>query len=185
MTRARGFCTLHPTVRAVGYAAVAMLERRLLAIFEASSGDINNSTNSSSCEICGPILNDAAQVCIADDLLSDDAAKCLDEDGGGGAFGMYVIFWRCAVHASPFSLIFLGPWLLMLLLALGSTADNFLMPQLSYLSEMLRLSPDVAGVTLLAFGNGAPDVFSAIAVSTGNVNKKLDLSFMLSDIVGG
>ena len=73
----------------------------------------------------------------------------------------------------------------MLLLALGSTADNFLMPQLHYLSEMLRLSPDVAGVTLLAFGNGAPDVFSAIALATSNVNAKLDLSFMLSDIVGG
>ena len=59
------------------------------------------------------------------------------------------------------------------------------MPQLQILSDLLRLSPDVAGVTLLAIGNGAPDVFSAIAVATGNTNKKLDLSFMLSDIVGG
>ena len=79
---------------------------------------------------------------------------------------MYVILWRCGVHSSPFALIFLIPWLLMLLLALGSTADNFLMPQLNYLSELLRLRPDVAGVTLLAFGNGAPDVFTAIARET-------------------
>ena len=28
---------------------------------------------------------------------------------------------------------------------------------------MLRLSQNIAGVTLLALGNGAPDVFSALA----------------------
>ena len=82
-------------------------------------------------------------------------------------------------------MLILAPWLLMLLMALGSTADNFLMPQLNYLSELLKLSPDVAGVTLLSFGNGAPDVFSAIAVATSNVHKPMDLSLALSDIVGG
>ena len=162
-----------------------MLERRILAFLAAANDTNATNSSSSDCLACGPILNDASQICFDEDSLSADAAQCLDEDGGAGAFGMYVILWRCGVHSSPFALIFLIPWLLMLLLALGSTADNFLMPQLNYLSELLRLRPDVAGVTLLAFGNGAPDVFSAIAVATGNTNKKLDLSFMLSDIVGG
>lgn len=58
--------------------------------------------------------------------------------------------------------------MLMLLSALGSTADNFLMPQLNFLARLFRLSPDVAGVTLLAVGNAAPDVFSAIAVATSD-----------------
>ena len=40
--------------------------------------------------------------------------------------------------------------MLMLLSALGSTADNFLMPQLNFLARLFRLSPDVAGVTLSA-----------------------------------
>ena len=31
-------------------------------------------------------------------------------------------------------------------------------PKISY-----RLSPNIAGVTILAFGNGAPDIFSSIA----------------------
>ena len=78
--------------------------------------------------------------------------------------------------------------MLMLLSALGSTADNFLMPQLNFLARLFRLSPDVAGVTLLAVGNAAPDVFSAIAVATsdlGSSKQELDLSFMLSDIIGG
>ena len=140
-----------------------MLERRILAFLAAANDTNATNSSSSDCLACGPILNDAA-ICFDEGPLCD-AAQCLDEDGGAGAFGMYVILWRCGVHSSPFALIFLIPWLLMLLLALGSTADNFLMPQLNYLSELLRLRPDVAGVTLLAFGNGAPDVFSAIAVA--------------------
>ena len=73
----------------------------------------------------------------------------------------------------------------MLLLALGSTADAFLMPQLDYISNLLRLSPDVAGVTFLALGNGAPDVFSMIAVATNDLDERMDLSFALADVIGG
>jgi sodium/potassium/calcium exchanger 6 len=36
-------------------------------------------------------------------------------------------------------------------------------PPLNLLSEKLRLSPSIAGITLLAIGNGAPDVFTAYA----------------------
>lgn len=42
-------------------------------------------------------------------------------------------------------------------------ADNFFVPPLNLLSEKLRLSPSIAGITLLAIGNGAPDVFTAYA----------------------
>lgn len=31
------------------------------------------------------------------------------------------------------------------------------------ISKSLRMSQNVAGVTLIAFGNGSPDVFAAIA----------------------
>ena len=134
-------------------------------------------------DACAPILGNASLLCV--DPLSDEAAACLQDAAGTGLFGSYLVFWRCTLHASPLSLLLLVPWLLMLLLALGSTADVFLMPQLHYLSDLLRLSPDVAGVTLLAVGNGAPDVFSAIAVATGNLQTQMDLSLMLSDIIGG
>ena len=157
-----------------------MLIRRLLSAVQVAS------SNTTSCDSdCTAILANASLVCVPEEFMSNATAACLDDDDGAGIFGSYLLLWRCTVHESPFALLFLVPWLLMLLLALGSTADNFLMPQLHYLSEMLRLSPDVAGGTLLAFGNGAPDVFSAIALATSNVNAKLDLSFMLSDIVGG
>ena len=42
-------------------------------------------------------------------------------------------------------------------------ADNFFVPPLNLLSEKLQLSPSIAGITLLAIGNGAPDVFTAYA----------------------
>ncbi|KAG7280893.1 hypothetical protein CRUP_009179 [Coryphaenoides rupestris] len=54
-------------------------------------------------------------------------------------------------------------WLLFLFLVLGLTASKFFCPNLSAISTTLRLTHNVAGVTFLAFGNGAPDVFSAMA----------------------
>eukprot|EP00040_Diaphanoeca_grandis_P005146 m.31551 g.31551 ORF g.31551 m.31551 type:complete len:566 (-) comp16481_c0_seq2:497-2194(-) len=50
-----------------------------------------------------------------------------------------------------------------LFVGLGVTADAYLCPNLLTLSSSLRLPGHVAGVTLLAFGNGAPDLFSAYA----------------------
>ena len=40
---------------------------------------------------------------------------------------------------------------------------RFFCPSLELISEYLRLSPCVAGATLLSFGNGAPDVFTQLA----------------------
>ena len=48
---------------------------------------------------------------------------------------------------------------------LASTADEYLSPSLEYMVIKFKLSESLAGVTLLAFGNGAPDVFSAIAAA--------------------
>jgi len=50
---------------------------------------------------------------------------------------------------------------------LASTADIYLSPALETMTTTFRLSDSLAGVTLLAFGNGAPDVFSAIAAASG------------------
>lgn len=54
-------------------------------------------------------------------------------------------------------------WCLWLFIALGLVADAFFVPNLTKISSQLKLSENVAGVTLVAFGNGAPDIFSAIA----------------------
>lgn len=54
-------------------------------------------------------------------------------------------------------------WTLILFIALGVAATDFLCPALFMISKSLNMSQSVAGVTLIAFGNGSPDVFAAIA----------------------
>lgn len=54
-------------------------------------------------------------------------------------------------------------WLLMLFVALGITSGDFLTPALFVISKTLHMSQNVAGVTLLAFGNGSPDIFASLA----------------------
>ncbi|KAL6437559.1 hypothetical protein ACFW04_004181 [Cataglyphis niger] len=57
-------------------------------------------------------------------------------------------------------------WLLYLFLILATTADNFFCPALAVMASVMRLSDNIAGVTILAFGNGAPDIFTSL-VSRG------------------
>ena len=63
---------------------------------------------------------------------------------------------------------------------LASTADNYFVIELQTLSSILKLSDDVAGVTLLALGNGAPDVFTAVVGLSQD-----DFQLALSDLMGG
>lgn len=63
------------------------------------------------------------------------------------------------------SLHMLLPLLIMVLLVvlfscLGLAASEHLCPNLNSISKLLHLNENVAGVTLLAFGNGSPDLFS-------------------------
>ncbi|XP_015436989.1 PREDICTED: putative sodium/calcium exchanger 7 [Dufourea novaeangliae] len=53
-------------------------------------------------------------------------------------------------------------WLLYMFLMLGTTADNFFCPSLAVIASVMRLSDNIAGVTILAFGNGAPDIFTSL-----------------------
>jgi len=50
---------------------------------------------------------------------------------------------------------------------LGVVADRFLCPCLAEICKELKVSEDLAGVTFLAFGNGANDVLSAFAAGGG------------------
>ena len=49
--------------------------------------------------------------------------------------------------------------------------------RLRVIADKMRLSQNIAGVTFLAFGNGAPDVFSAIAAITNAKNGDAGLAF--------
>lgn len=70
---------------------------------------------------------------------------------------------------------------------LSSTAENYLSPALTNLSNKLGLSETLAGVTLVAIGNGAPDVIVAITAAQGGGHKDDDddgISFTIGSIFG-
>ncbi|KAM3868400.1 mitochondrial sodium/calcium exchanger protein [Diretmus argenteus] len=90
-----------------------------------------------------------------------NTADCSMEDG----FINYLHLAFCLLppNLTPLTITLCIIWLLFLFVVLGLTASKFFCPNLSAISTSLRLSHNVAGVTFLAFGNGAPDVFSAMA----------------------
>ncbi len=73
-----------------------------------------------------------------------------------------------ACGRAPVGVWYLGMllWVTVLIYWLGTTADQYFCALLESLVSFLNLPHSVAGVTLLAFGNGAADVFSSIAAFT-------------------
>lgn len=75
----------------------------------------------------------------------------------------YFVYCDFSSKLLPLGIFILVIWLSFLFVGLAVTADDFFCPSLAVISDTLRLSHNIAGVTFLAFGNGAPDIFSAIA----------------------
>ena len=75
--------------------------------------------------------------------------------------------------------LFIGMYLL------ASTADLYLSPALETLTVKFKLSDSFAGVTMLALGNGAPDVFSAIAAATSSGTEAKNATKSVSILLGG
>lgn len=57
----------------------------------------------------------------------------------------------------------------------GDTANKYLSCALTAISEKLKISQNLAGVTFLAFGNGAPDVISSI-VAASSISNGIEFS---------
>ncbi|KAM3610711.1 uncharacterized protein V6R79_007733 [Siganus canaliculatus] len=76
---------------------------------------------------------------------------------------LQVAFCLLPPNLIPLTIFLSIIWLLFLFVILGLTASKFFCPNLSAISTSLHLTHNVAGVTFLALGNGAPDIFSAIA----------------------
>jgi len=68
---------------------------------------------------------------------------------------------------------------------LSTTADEHLSPALEFLTVRWGIPESLAGVTLLAFGNGAPDVFTAFgAAETSSQIGSVDLVAPLCTLMG-
>lgn len=90
----------------------------------------------------------------------------------------------------PVFVTFLVLILLLLFCSISITASDFFCPNLASIAAYLGLSETTAGVTLLAFGNGSPDVFSTFAsVKSGTFGLAIGeligaASFITSIVVG-
>ena len=93
--------------------------------------------------------------------------NCCEPESTINFFEMYYCSMRESFMGETWSLIVFIPFGLFLLFifmyCLASTADDYLSPALEYIVLRFKISESLAGVTFLAFGNGAPDVFSSIS----------------------
>lgn len=89
----------------------------------------------------------------------------------------YAIAYYCSASwTKPLLAVMYLVWMVVLFVLLGSTADEYFSPALEQLSQDAGLPPRFAGVTLLALGNGAPDVSSTMhAVSSSRQGYRLAL----------
>jgi sodium/potassium/calcium exchanger 6 len=87
----------------------------------------------------------------------------------------YVEFYYCgkSAHLKPVAWIAFITLLLLLFYLLGTAADQFFTPTLEVIGDALKMSPEVAGLTILALGNGAPDLSTAI--SSLALSKPIDI----------
>ncbi|CAK0847487.1 unnamed protein product [Prorocentrum cordatum] len=93
----------------------------------------------------------------------------------------YLAFYSCAgALPTPLRGVLLLVWLVLLISLLASTADMFFVPQLEAMCQRLGLPDDVAGVTLLALGNGMPDVMTATS-SINNASEYHEARRLLAD----
>jgi sodium/potassium/calcium exchanger 6 len=66
---------------------------------------------------------------------------------------------------------------------LGSTADEYLCNTLETIADNLKISETISAVTLLALGNGAPDIFASLSAAGSSEGIYLSLSSSMGGLV--
>ena len=130
---------------------------------------------------CAPVLSNSTCGAIGDVPVGCRCQFSSQCDDGDGIYRPAAYFTYCAFGGSSWlgALLLFPPLLLYLAVqfsVLGSTAEDYFSPSLEMFSTRLSLPPRFAGVTLLALGNGAPDVSSTIsAINASGEGYKLSL----------
>ena len=118
------------------------------------------------------------------EFVKSEQTECPDDASEFAFTEIYYCHFEENLGSSA-PIIFLPVALLSLVIAmylLSSTADIYLSPALEAISEKLNCSESLAGVTLLAFGNGAPDLFAAISAGGTTVDQN---NLLMSNLFGG
>ncbi|EAS00353.2 sodium calcium exchanger protein (macronuclear) [Tetrahymena thermophila SB210] len=108
--------------------------------------------------------------------LQSGVCEYVDQNCTAESLVRFSYFYFCQVSENIIVLDLLTVLVpLMAFHMLSSTAESYLSPALAKCSKILRLSESVAGVTLLALGNGAPDVITAI-IAGGDDNGGISIA---------
>lgn len=92
----------------------------------------------------------------------------------------YLVLHFCAMGGAKWiSVPVLVTILLLAFYILAETAENYFSPVVRRLVELLGMTPSMGGVTLLALGNGAPDIFASLAAIGGD-NSRIGFGAILS-----
>ncbi|KAK5772873.1 cation/calcium exchanger 2-like [Gossypium arboreum] len=136
----------------------------------------------------GSKFRNSQQDCKALEDLDDYKAKCsyLKSNNNPCVYQGYVDYlyhFYCNFGRFPvLGLCLLIAWLIVLFYLLGNTASEYFCYSLESLSSLLKLSPTLAGVTLLSLGNGAPDVFSSVVSFMDSATQDVGLNTVLGGV---
>eukprot|EP01091_Cochliopodium_minus_P011016 TRINITY_DN3052_c0_g1_i2.p1 TRINITY_DN3052_c0_g1~~TRINITY_DN3052_c0_g1_i2.p1 ORF type:complete len:576 (+),score=103.95 TRINITY_DN3052_c0_g1_i2:1-1728(+) len=120
------------------------------------------------------LQNSTDDECSFDKYLNDHVLLCeyLQSDicqPEGFINYRYLYYCSKIENQKWLSWIFFIGWILVLFIVLGTSADEYFCPALSCIVETFHIPPDIAGLTLMALGNGAPDVSGTIVAVKANV----------------
>ncbi|CAO3588606.1 unnamed protein product [Absidia cylindrospora] len=107
-----------------------------------------------------------------------------------GFSAMYLEFYYCSSLWKPMAMGVLLSGLLLLFGAISVVASDFFCPNLQTIASKLELSESLAGVTVLAFGNGSPDLFGTFsAMDTGSgsmaIGEIIGAAFFIVSVITG
>ena len=124
------------------------------------------------------------QGCKGLHALADYKAKCSylksNDPCVEQAYIVYLYLFYCKFRRFSFlGYYLLLLWLLVLFYVLGNTASEYFCYSLESLSKLFKLSPTIAGVTLLSLGNGALNVFSSLVSFIGGGTSEVGLNTVL------
>ena len=109
-----------------------------------------------------------------------DKCNFVSSNCSEGYINFYSIHYCYLKGSYLFSSFLIIIILTILFFLLSSTADIFLSTSISKIVEIFHINQNIAAATLLAFGNGAPDVISSLVAS----DEASGISFSICNLIG-